>query len=67
MKIPEHYQAVMPYLIVKTARKFIDFTEAVFGARVIHTEKGEDGTTIKHAEVQIEGSTIMFADATEQF
>ena len=33
MTIPEGYQAVMPYLILKNAEGFIDFTEKVFNAR----------------------------------
>lgn len=67
MKTPEHHQAVMPYLIVKTAKKFLDFTETVFGAKLTYSEQREEGTAIRHAEIQIGGSTIMFADATEQF
>lgn len=32
MKIPDGYQQVMPYLIVRDATKFVDFTSKVFGA-----------------------------------
>lgn len=66
MNIPEGYQTVMPYLIIKDAAKFILFTQNVFGA----TEKirhMRDENIIMHAEVMIGGSTIMFADATQQF
>jgi PhnB protein len=66
MKIPEGYQQVMPYLIVRGAAKFIDFTRKVFGAdeklRIMRDEK-----TVRHAEIKIGDSVIMFADATEQF
>ena len=66
MNIPEGYQTVMPYLIVKNAAKFSEFTQKVFGA----TEKNRhmrDEDIIMHAEVAIGGSVIMFADSTAQF
>ncbi len=66
MNIPAGYQQVMPYLIVSDAAKFIDFTKKVFGAeeklRIMRDEK-----LIKHAEIKIGESVIMFADATDQF
>lgn len=66
MKIPNGHQVVMPYLIITNASKFIDFTKNVFGAEVIF-QKMRNENTIMHAEIQIGGSTLMFADATEQF
>ena len=65
-KIPANYQTVMPYLIIKDAAKFIDFTEKVFGATRGHKAM-RDENVIMHGEVMIGESTIMFADATEQF
>jgi PhnB protein len=66
MKVPEGYQQVMPYLIVRNAAKFIDFARKVFGAeeklKIMRDEK-----LIKHAEIKIGESVIMFADATDQF
>lgn len=66
MKIPAGYQQVMPYLIVRDAAKFIDFTSKVFGA-VERLRIMRDERHIKHAEIKIGDSVIMFADATEQF
>lgn len=66
MKIPENYQTVMPYLILKNAQGFIAFTQEVFGAKEMHKSM-RDEKTIMHAEIMIGESTIMFADATEQF
>jgi len=68
MKLPENYQTVMPYLIVPGAQQFIDFTQKVFGAveNTAMRSVREDGS-IRHSEVMIGGSTIMFADSTEQF
>ncbi len=66
LNIPEGYQQLMPYLIVKNAAAFFDFTANVFGA----TEKLKmmrSETVIQHAEISINGSIIMFADTTEQF
>ncbi len=67
MTIPEGYQAVMPYLILKNASGFIDFTEKVFNAKAMHKQVREDGLTIMHAEVDISGSVIMFAESTEPY
>lgn len=66
MRIPEGYQQVMPYLIVRDAQGFMTFMKSVFGA----TEKMNmmrDEHIIMHAEIQLGDSTIMFADATAQF
>ena len=68
MKIPENYQTVMPYLILKQAGKFIDFTQKVFQA--VENEKMKsmrDENIIMHSEIMIGSSTIMFADSTEKF
>lgn len=67
MNIPSGHQAVMPYLLLADAAAFIVFTEKVFNAAVQAKHMREDQTTIMHAEIQIGGSTIMFADATEQY
>ncbi|HXR83459.1 MAG TPA: VOC family protein [Hanamia sp.] len=66
MNIPENYQTVMPYLILPNAARFISFTEKVFGAKE-KLKYMRDVATIMHAEIMIEGSTIMLADATEEF
>ena len=65
-KIPVSYQAVIPHLIVKDAEKFIAFTAKVFGATESHKTM-RDGNTIMHAEIIIKGSTIMFADSTDEY
>ena len=66
INIPENYQAIMPYLIVKNAAEFIAFTQTVFGA----TEQFKtmrDEQTVMHAEININGGTIMFADCTDTY
>ncbi len=66
MNIPAGEQAVMPYLLLEGAEKFIAFVVAVFNAEVqnrIHTPEGN----IRHAHVTINGCSIMLADATKDF
>ncbi|MEO8821104.1 MAG: VOC family protein [Ginsengibacter sp.] len=67
MKIPEGYQAVMPYLILENAESFIDFTQKVFEAKVLSRHLREDGKTVQHAEIQISGSVIMCAESTQDY
>ena len=65
MKIPNSHQTIMPYLVIAGAEKFIEFTQKVFNAEETFKRMREDGKTIMHSEIQIGGSTIMFADTTE--
>ena len=65
-KIPEGYQTVMPYLILKNAGAFIEFTQKVFDASLLNKHM-RDETIIMHAEIKIGDSVIMFADSTEQY
>lgn len=67
-KIPEGYQAVMPYLILKDAARFMDFVQKVFQANQKYkTMRDNAPDVIMHAEVELGGSTIMFAEATDQW
>jgi PhnB protein len=69
MNLPKGHQVVMPYLMLKGALKFIEFTKAVFNAELTASmhKLREDGATVIHSEITIGGSTIMFTDATEQW
>ncbi len=68
MKIPEGYQTVMPYLILKDAQKFLEFAQKVFDAKENKEHKTmRDENTIMHDEILIDGSTVMFADCTKEF
>ncbi|MFT3827114.1 MAG: VOC family protein [Chitinophagaceae bacterium] len=67
MNIPQTHQVLMPYLIVNGARRFAGFVKDVFGATQTFEHLREDNETVMHAEVQISGATIMFADATDQY
>jgi PhnB protein len=67
LNIPQGYQRVMPYLILKDAAAFITFAQNVLDATEKMRTTREDGHTIMHAEVQIGESTIMLAEATADF
>ena len=66
VQLPERYQHVMPYLILENAKGFLSFVKEVFDARETHVTHREDGS-IMHGEVMIGDSTIMFAQASDQW
>ncbi|MEJ5960924.1 VOC family protein [Pedobacter immunditicola] len=66
VNLPEGYQTVMPYLILKNAPGFIKFTREVFNAEEIQIIMRED-EVIMHGEISIGGSVIMFAEQSEDF
>jgi len=59
--IPQGYNAITPYLIVKGAADAIEFYKRVFGATEI-CRFGQPGGKIGHAELKIGNSHIMLAD-----
>jgi PhnB protein len=59
--IPEGYNSVTPYLIIKGAAKAIEYYKNVFGATEVLRMEGPDGR-VGHAELQIGDSRIMLAD-----
>jgi len=64
--LPEGYQTVMPYLILKNAQSFIKFTKEVFNAEEIQLIMRDD-EVIMHGEISIGGSVIMFAEQSGDF
>lgn len=66
MNLPKGYQTVMPYLVLKDVAAFLEFAEAVFGASELSRHKDEEGS-IRHAEIQIGGSTIMMGQSNENW
>jgi len=69
MKLPEGHQTIMPYLMLRGALKFIDFTKEVFSAHVVTNmhKLRENPELVQHSEIIIGGSTIMFTDATDEW
>ncbi|MGJ7033525.1 VOC family protein [Niabella hirudinis] len=68
MKVAKGHQPLMPYLILLNAESFIGFTQRVFNAlEIFKSYRDEDSKEIMHAEVQINGCNILFADVTEGY
>ena len=65
MNIPKGHQAVMPYLMMEDAAKFIDFIKAVFDAEMTHQDTR--GEIIGHCEALISGSAIMFSQSRDEW
>ena len=63
---PEGYNSVSPYLIVNGAQKLIYLLNAIFNVKQLRRYDRPDGK-IMHAEVQLDDSVLMIADATEQY
>ncbi len=63
--IPDGYHTVTPYLIVKGAKRAIEYYKRAFGAEELFRMDGPDGT-IGHAELRIGDSRIMLADEHEE-
>src|ERR1700693_5593440 len=59
--IPQDYNSVTPYLIIKGAAQAIEYYKKVFGATETVRMNGPDGK-VGHAELKIGNSHIMLAD-----
>ncbi|MBE8726097.1 VOC family protein [Flavobacterium hungaricum] len=62
MNLPNEHQTIMPYLILQGAAKFIDFTKNVFDTVETNTKSIRSDGSIMHAEITLNGSTIMVTD-----
>ena len=58
---PPGYHTLTPSLIVKDARKAIDFYKKAFGAQEIDVMTGPEGK-VMHAEIKIGDSTLMMGE-----
>ncbi len=68
MSLPEGHPAVMPYLILKDAMNFIEFTTKVFNAiQPFGPPHMHEDNKVMHAELSISGSVIMLADANKDW
>lgn len=61
-KAEQQQSAVTPYLIVKGADKAIDFYKKAFGAEEVMRMMTPDGKSIMHAEVKIDGASVMMTE-----
>lgn len=64
--IPDYYNTVMPYLILKDVKAFIEFASTVFGAEEKMQHK-DDNNRVVHAEIRIGDSTIMAGESNEEW
>jgi len=64
--VPEGYHSVSPMLVVKDARKAIEFYSRAFGAQELYAMPRPDGSGILHAEIRIGNSIIMLGDESPQ-
>ena len=63
--IPKGYHTVTPFIIVKDARKLIEFLKQAFGAEVMHVSEHEG--VVMHGEVKIGDSMVMLAESSDKF
>lgn len=66
MLIPEQYNQIMPYLVLKNTIHFKNFMQSVFDATEQLTVAAENGT-IMHGELRVANGVIMYGEASEQF
>jgi PhnB protein len=59
--VPEGYNSITPYLIIRGAAQAIEYYKSVFGATEVFRMDQPDGR-VGHAELQIGNSRIMLAD-----
>ncbi len=67
MILPEHYQPIMPYLVVDNADDFITFITTVFNAdEKLRVDRKDDGS-LMHGEYSINGGTIMLGQSSVEW
>jgi PhnB protein len=64
--VPNKYQPMAPYIIVKDAAKAISFYTRAFAATEIFSLKDPSGK-IAHAELELAGARLMLADEHPDF
>lgn len=64
--VPEGYNTVMPYIMVKDVAKLLDFLKVVFDAVEMERMSMPDGS-VGHAEARIGDSVLMMGGAREEW
>jgi len=64
--IPEGFHSVTPMLVLKDARKAIDFYKKALGAAELFIMPGSDGKGVMHAEMRIGDSIVMMGEESPQ-
>ena len=65
--IPDGFNTVSTYLVVKSATEALSFYQKAFGAEAGHRMPGPDGESTMHAEMRIGNSTVMLTDENPQW
>jgi uncharacterized glyoxalase superfamily protein PhnB len=65
--VPECYNTVSVYLVVKNSVEALDFYQKAFGAEAGVRMAGPDGKSTMHAEMRIGNSTVMLTDENPQW
>lgn len=60
--IPPGVHTVTPHLVIRGARKAIEFYKQAFGAVEVMLMPGMDGQSVMHAEIKIGDSIVFLAD-----
>src|SRR5688572_20197696 len=63
---PEGYSSVAVYIMAEGAQRVIEFLKQTFDAEELRRSDNPDGS-IMHAEVQIDDTVVMLADAKGDF
>lgn len=64
--IPDGYETVTPYLVVKDAAGLITFLERAFGATIVVRHEDPGGRVV-HATLQIGSSKVMLGGASDEW
>ena len=65
--VPDGFNSVSVYLVVKNAVEALEFYQKAFGAEAGARMPGPDGKSTMHAEMRIGNSTIMLTDENPQW
>jgi uncharacterized glyoxalase superfamily protein PhnB len=64
--IPEGYTSLTPFIVIDGAAKAIEFYRSVFGAKVLETMDGSDGS-IAHAELDFGNGRLQLSDPNSDY
>jgi PhnB protein len=67
LNVPQGYQAVMPYLILKKAADFMQWAIEVLEATEKMRTYSQDGVTLGHSELMIGESCLMVSEASDNW
>ena len=67
LNVPQGYNAVMPYLILKNAAEFMTWAVEVLDATEKMRSYREDGVSLGHSELMIGDVTLMLSESSEQW